>query len=139
MSGLAAWAGQYIGLRFSEHGRIRQDGVDCWGLARLIWQEQFGLAVPSYVDAYESTLAEDQLGRLVRGELGPWRPVAGGQEQPGDGVLIRMRGQPMHVAVVAGGGRMVHVEQGIDSVLEVYGDRRWRHRVLGFYRHEAMP
>jgi len=34
------WAGHYIGLHFREHGRTVA-GADCWGLVRLVLQEQF--------------------------------------------------------------------------------------------------
>lgn len=130
-----AWAAAYVGLPFKEHGRDR-GGVDCWGLFRLVMAERFALDLPSYADGYESTADAEELGRLIRGGLGPWRPVRWGHERAGDGLLIRMKAQPMHVAVVAAPGWMLHVEDGVDSSLERYDGVKWRRRILGVYRHE---
>ena len=134
---IAPWARQYFGIPFKPHGRDR-GGLDCWGLLRLVYMDQFGIDLPSFSERYASTEDEKELGRLISGELGPWRPVTGGEELPGDGVLLRVKGEPMHVGVVIGGGFMMHVMRGMDVARERYQSRGWRKRVLGFYRHEAM-
>ena len=130
------WVNSYIGLPFQEHGRDR-DGVDCWGLVRLVLADQFGTRLPSYADGYDSTEDAADIGRLIRGEMGPWRPVPPGQEQAGDVVLMRLLNQPMHVGVVVAPNWMLHIEDGIDACLEPYDGAKWRRRVLGLYRHDG--
>lgn len=60
------WAGHYIGLPFCEHGRD-SFGLDCWGLARMVLSEQFGVSVPSYTQNYSNTYDQTQLGALRLG------------------------------------------------------------------------
>ena len=133
---LPDWVNAYVGLPFKEHGRNRE-GVDCWGLVRLVLAERFGRRLPSYADGYASTGDAADIGRLIRGEMGPWRPVPERGEQAGDVVLMRLLNQPMHVGVVVAPGWMLHIEDGIDACLESYDGARWRRRVLGLYRHDG--
>ncbi len=130
------WVADYVGLPFRAHGRDR-DGVDCWGLARLVLAERFGLSLPSYAGGYASVEDAEDIGRLIRGEMAPWREVPRGDEQAGDVVLIRLMNQPMHVGVVVAQGWMLHIEDGIDACLERYDGAKWRRRTLGIYRHDG--
>ena len=47
MFGLPAWTADYVGLPFKEGGRDRQ-GLDCYGLLRLVINERFAGTVPEY-------------------------------------------------------------------------------------------
>lgn len=42
------WADDYVGLPFKFKGRTREEGLDCWGLVRLVLIEQTGIMYPSY-------------------------------------------------------------------------------------------
>jgi len=129
------WAGHYIGLRFKEHGRDIS-GVDCWGLVRLVLAEQFGIALPSYIREYDNTLRQDQIGALVERESQKWRIIKQGDELAGDVIVMRVRGAPMHVGLVLGDKHMLHIESGINSVIEAYTKPRWVDRIVGFYRYK---
>jgi len=133
---LPDWVNAYVGLPFKAHGRDR-DGVDCWGLVRLVLADQFGTRLPSYAGGYASVEDAEDIGRLIRGEMGPWREIVPGQEQAGDVVLMRLMNQPMHVGVVVAAGWMLHIEDGIDACLEPYDGAKWRRRVLELYRHDG--
>lgn len=128
------WVGHYIGLPFKDHGRDRK-GMDCWGLVRLVMAEQFGISLPSYSTDYDNTTREDQLAPLIAEERRHWIPVPHGEEKLGDVVVLRMRGQPIHVGLVIEKGRMLHAEVGIGVVLDSYISARWVLRVTGFYRY----
>ena len=130
-----AWAADYIGLPFREHGRDRT-GADCWGLVVLIASERFSLRLPSCVAGYASTRDADDVGRLVRGQMDLWREVPRGAEQAGDVVLMRLMNQPMHVGLVVARGWMLHIEEGIDACLERYDGAKWNRRVIGIYRFQ---
>lgn len=130
-----AWTRQWIGLPFRDRAR-GPDAFDCWGLLWAVLREEFGVEIPSYAEVSGETANRDQVRELFSKpeEVERWKEVPAGQEQPGDGILIRMRGQPWHVAVVAGEGLMLHVIVGANTCLESYRSSKWRRRILGFYR-----
>lgn len=131
------WAGRYIGLPFHDHGRDRS-GLDCWGLVRLVLAEQFGFALPSLVHEYERTTQVEKISALIlRESRAEWKLVISGTEQCGDVAVLRVRGAPMHVGLVLGDRQMLHIERGIDSVIEKYSAPRWADRVAGFYRYKG--
>jgi len=134
---LPDWVNAYVGLPFRAHGRD-QDGVDCWGLVRLVLAERFGCRLPSYAGGYASVEDAEDIGRLIRGEMGPWREVPHGAERAGDVVLLRLMNQPMHVGLVLAPSWMLHVEEGIDSCLDRYRSPKWHRRLMGLYRHESL-
>lgn len=136
MAEIPHWVADYVGLPFVEHGRVR-GAVDCWGLIRLVLAERFDVRVPSYVEDYTSTIDEDVLGRLIGRHMTSWREVTG-RERAGDVALLRVRGQPMHVGVVVAPKWMLHIERGIDSMVERYDGVTWAKRLIGVYRHEGM-
>ncbi|MFC7455456.1 C40 family peptidase, partial [Insolitispirillum peregrinum] len=110
---IPAWAAEYIGLPFSDHGRTR-DGVDCWGLVRLVLAEQFGFDVPSHDGSYRQTTDRDDLDRLISTERSSaWSAVPAGSEQAGDVVLLRCLGAACHVGLVVTPGIMIHAEVGL--------------------------
>lgn len=129
------WVSDYIGLPFETHGRSRK-GCDCWGLVRLVLEERFGQRLPCYGDMYDSTKAAAQIGRIVDLEKRFWQEIPAGKEKLGDVIVLRARGQPMHVGLVIGGGKMLHVVEGADSVFEPYDGFKWKNRVTGFYRYD---
>ena len=131
------WAGHYIGLPFKERGRD-MTGLDCWGLVRLVLHEQLDIQVPSYAHYYVSSTSEKQIGPLVRRESLNWKRVAVENSACGDVLILRMRGQPMHAALVLDHQYMLHIERGINSVLERYDSMRWRNRIVGVFRHQEM-
>lgn len=131
------WAGHYIGLPFKDHGRDGS-GLDCWGLARLVLLEQFGIALPSYAHEYSRTTAIDHISALIERESRRWQNIDLGHERCGDVVVLRLHGKPMHVGLVLGDQHMLHIERGIDSVIERYTGPRWKDRIDSFYRYQSF-
>ena len=140
------WAAEYVGLPWRTLGRARGDwrrhradpaiaGVDCWGVIRLVLEEQFRIAVPAYDGlGYRDRADRAEVARLIAGERGPWQPVVSGEERAGDVALFRVMGHACHVGAVVVSGWMVHVEEGIDSCLERYDGLAWGRRFMGAYR-----
>lgn len=150
-----AWAGRYIGLPFKERGR-GPDVFDCWGLARFMRFEETGVLYPSYVECYEQfddftkADAAEHIGRVILANMDDWeiveqpnhdptkgevQPLNLAKHRPFDCLLIRMKGQPWHVATVVAPGIMVHIEEGHDSVWDRYDSFKWRNRILEIRRH----
>lgn len=128
-----AWVGGYIGLSFRSGGRTR-DGLDCWGLVRLVLAERFGIDVPSYADAYGDAHRALDVAPLIDAHRDDWVAVPKGAERLGDAVLLRTKGWPMHVGLIVARGRMLHIEAGIASVIERLDSPIWRDRIVGVYR-----
>ena len=138
MTGLPAWINQYVGLPFAEHGRDRA-GVDCWGLVRLIYQEQFGVTLPSYAEAYRTTADAEEIGALVRKVTATsWESVPLPEARLGDVLMLRVRNQSMHCALVLTPPSFLHIQRGSDAVVERWDAWNWSKRISGVFRHEAM-
>lgn len=122
----------YVGIPFKEKGRDR-NGCDCWGLVRLVLAERYGFDLPDLSDGYATTKDAAAIVGLYDGEKSNWRKVE--QGQPGDVLVLRIKGRPTHVGLVIGEGRFLHVDRGIDATIERYDSPHWRNRVEAFYRH----
>lgn len=133
---IADWARHYVGLPWKEKGRDR-DGVDCWGLVRLCYAGVAAIDLPSYDDAYDSTIEREEIARLFRLGRTNWREITPGREEPLDVAMFALVGQQCHVGVVVGGGKFLHAEQGVGAVIESYRGLKWARRLRMFGRYEA--
>lgn len=121
----------YVGIPFKEKGRD-ESGLDCWGLVRLWYDKELGIELPSYIDVYQTTKDIEITETIKKEQAIKWESV----EKPvrGDVVLLRIKGLPWHVGIYLGDNRILHVEQGCDSVIENLGRSKWKNRILGYYR-----
>lgn len=129
------WWNNYLDIRFKEKGRTAM-GCDCWGLVRLIYQEQCSIPLPSYDDDYIATNNHEILSVLIDSESRKWNQVEKPHEF--DVVVLRLKGVPFHVGVVTRGGFMLHCSQGINTSHERLDSMRWKNRIIGYYRHESI-
>ena len=130
-----SWTNAFVGIPWKEMGRDR-DGVDCWGLFRLVYAEMFGIDVPSYTDSYHSPESNVEVGALIIDETAKdWIQV--GNPCEGDGILFDVKGEPSHTAIFIRTGSMLHVRRGTGSCVECYDGPIWTPRFLGFYRHPS--
>ncbi len=133
----------FIGVPYVDHGRSH-DGVDCWGLVHLVYDELLGIRLPDYRAFYGS--ANDQaevsalLGMAAAGQIAgaSWRPVPRGDWKPLDVVLIRMGRYASHVGILAGGGLFLHCLKGRAAVLEAVDSFHWGSAIKGAYRWTAQ-
>jgi cell wall-associated NlpC family hydrolase len=139
MEALPQWAADYVGLPYKTGGRAR-DGLDCYGLIRLVWLEQFGHeALDNRHVEWSSTEVTAAVGAYMAREAeAEYQEIPAGKERAGDAILIRMRGHPLHVGIVIASGYMLHVAESCDAVIEQYRRLAWERRILGFYRPNTL-
>jgi len=112
------WTDNYIGLPFLPDGRTR-DGLDCWGIVRLAYQEQRGIELPSYSGIYTMDTAEKlrEVAEMMERESIKWTQV----DTPQDFDVVRLRivGKlAFHVGLVV----------GLNSPV-------WAQKITGYYRY----
>lgn len=130
------WSSAYVGLPYKARGRNR-DGLDCWGLLRLVYAEQLGVALPSYIGAPD-TAERRELDALISGEAASWwQRVA--DPVPFDAVLFRVGPFAAHVGVVVTPGVMLHITRDDCAKLEAWTAPRWCSRLAGIYRRGVAP
>ena len=131
------WVGKYVGIDFADHGRTVDDGLDCWGLVCLVYEREFGIRLPSFAVVYKDTEDKPAISAMVTNETenDRWDKVPAGQEQVGDVVVMRFHGQPVHVGIVIGDNRFLHIMRGRNVTHEGYKTPRWERMVYGFYRY----
>ena len=128
------WAGRYIDLPYADKGRT-VDGLDCWGLARLIYRDQLGIELPSYLEGYTSAEEAAEVAALIEENKPLWHEVA--RPQPFDLVALRLKGHPMHCGVCVGQGRFIHVMLGTNVTVERLDSPLWAKRITGYFRHDS--
>lgn len=126
------WWNEYVGIHYQEKGRAK-DGADCWGLVRLVYQEQFNIALPTLLDEYE-TADKDSIAELVSITKEGWNQVD--NPSAGDVVVFNIIGQPVHVGIVTSPGMFLHVRRDQEAVIERLTTGVWKHRIVGFYKYE---
>lgn len=137
MADLPEWTADYIGIPH-EPGASSMEACDCWGLLRLAYNAHSGRVLPPYSGPVWRSRRQpyEPIGEAAAGYSEQFQPVASGEERLFDGILMRMKGIPIHCGLVVAPGWMLHVQQGADATIERYRPSLlWENRIVGFYRH----
>lgn len=122
---------KYIGLRYLDNGRT-ESGVDCWGLARLFYKQEYDIDLPSYSEEYSGG-TDARILQVVELYRDNWEEST--QPEAGDLCLFNMLGEPMHVGVYVGNNKFLHSRSGSDSVIESLSNLKWKNRFVAFYKY----
>jgi sulfur carrier protein ThiS len=122
---------KYIGLPYLDNGRT-QAGVDCWGLARLFYKDEFDIDLPSYSQDYIGG-TDPHITEVIDLYKNNWEDTT--TPNIGDLCLFNILGEPMHVGVYLGDNKFLHCRRGSDSVIESLSNIKWKNRFLGFYSY----
>ncbi|QND45195.1 C40 family peptidase (plasmid) [Rhizobium lusitanum] len=133
----AGWSNEFVGIPYVAFGRDRA-GVDCWGLAKLVFAEILGIELPSYIEQYTSQEERSELDALIGSAAGSEIWVGTVQAATFDIVVFRRGHMEAHVGIVVSPGLMLHTSADDHSRLEHYSSGRWAHRLTGIYRHFEM-
>lgn len=139
---IPSWASNYVGVPFLDGGESFE-GADCWGLLCMVLEREYGVLVndfecrPQYGTKPEEIEAVRRFGEMHT-KSSQWVKVRLHNIKPGDGILLRIAGLPMHVGIALGNWNMLHTEKGIGSCVEKFSSPLWRNRVIGAYRHADL-
>lgn len=125
----------YIQIPYVDNGRDKR-GVDCWGLARLFYWNEFGIILPSYTGEYSSAEEKKEVSDTINKHRGCWLEVQQGDETFGDIIILRLAGFPLHIGIILGNKKMLHTLKGCGTTIENYDSRIWKNRIFGFVRHK---
>lgn len=122
---------KYIGIPYAVKGRTEK-GVDCWGLVRLVYANEFGIDLPSLAEDYND---DDVVkAELIALHKEGWERV----EEPSDGdvILFKMLGYEAHVGVYVGDNTFLHCRENQDTVRESINNPIWKRRIVGAFRYK---
>lgn len=127
------WSAAFVGIPFADLGRTRE-GVDCYGLACVVYRERLGIELPTYAGGYVSSLERKEVASIIGGEADGalWERV----DDAGDCDLLVFKagGLERHLGLHAGiRGKMLHVARRDSSCLTAMTRKpdyilRWRGR-----------
>lgn len=125
------WTTKYAAIPYRKGG-LDEVGVDCWGLARMIYRDHLGVELPAFADAAQGE-SLDMAAEIAAQGRESWSRVE--EVKPFDIVLLRVDGAEKHLGVVVQPGEMIHAMDKVGVVVERYDTGRWKHRVSGVYRY----
>ncbi|MBX3622557.1 MAG: C40 family peptidase [Rhizobacter sp.] len=121
-SGLVLSAMHFLGVPYKRGGESSDDGFDCSGFTRHVYESTLGLMLPRKVDQQAKAAG---LAPVKRSDL-----------QPGDLVFFNtLRRTFSHVGIYVGDGKFIHAPKpGGEVRLEDMGVRYWAKRFTGARR-----
>lgn len=122
-----------------EGGGRTLEGADCWGLIVLLYKEIYGRDLPEFpsigVKDYRSVEQSEVTSKEITRLLGT-RPevekVISGSE--GDLLILRVLGEPVHIALAIDDKHMIHTGRTHGVVVENYMEQKWKSKIMGIYK-----
>lgn len=129
------WVRDYIGKPYADHGR-GPESFDCYGLVLAVLKKM-GINAPDYGSQYKHSEDDESVSKCIIGVSRGWTSVRLDQVNPGDILVLRVAGIPIHIAVVISKGLMLHTLRGRNSVVESYTSKAWQGRIQEVLRWTA--
>lgn len=132
------WTNDYVGIPFSLDGRTR-DGLDCWGLVCLVYQEQHGVTIPSYEGVFRDNEPGTMLTihKLMIEQRKQWRVV--GHIKPFDLISLRTGRHAFHVGLAVDAARFIHADDKAGAcIIEGINSPLWANRIECIHRHNSL-
>ena len=125
---------KYIGLPYASNGRD-ESGIDCWGLVRLFYKQEYDIELPSYTEEYAGAY-DSRILDMMDIYKNNWAQVT--QPEIGSVIVFNILGEPFHVGVYVGEDKFIHARDGMDSVLESVNSPKWSKRIEGYYKYSTQ-
>ena len=125
---------KYIGLPYASNGRD-ESGIDCWGLVRLFYKQEYNIELPSYTEEYSGAY-DTRILDMMDIYKNNWAQVQ--QPEVGSVIVFNILGEPFHVGIYVGEDKFIHARDGMDSVVESVNSPRWTKRIEGYYKYSTQ-
>ena len=132
-----SWSNAYVGIPYADLGRSVY-GCDCWGLARLVYGAELGIALPDYTDGYASAEEQADVASLIGQETSTSIWSRAEEHAAFDLLLFRHGRHESHVGIYIEPGVMLHMATDDQSKHERFEKGRWKARLVGGFRHSNM-
>lgn len=114
-----------LGTKFKVHGRSKEEGFDCYGLAiEVLRRNGIVLKDVFYDDLKNRKTVHDNLHCVIPS-------VKLEKPQRNCIIEISVHGEPLHIGVYIGNGMMIHTTSEKNVVIEPL--RRYKNKILGYY------
>ena len=113
------WWAKYIGIPFVELGRTKK-GADCWGLLRLVYEEELGLVLPEFT-AHAGNTDRAAIAAQSREAYSYFTKVE--EPQPFAAAVFISAVTFAHVGILVDRGKMLHTEKGKDACIEPWSPK----------------
>ena len=137
MAKMIKWT-KYIGIPYKHLGRSR-DGVDCYGLVILIFEEEYGIKLSpfEYSMDWQEHPEEDPINKY-RGE-DVWKEISLSNAKEGDVLLFRVGNCPVvnHIGIYMREGYFLHTHVGT-PVVAARLDNLWKDKLVQVVRHVSF-
>lgn len=129
------WTNKYSSVPYLDLGRSMA-GADCWGLVKLVYENELGITLPSYDGCYASTEERAEIAALVGEAKGnaTWHRVHG-EPKVFDVAVFRQGRLDTHIGVIVAASKMLHMANGKNAAIESIESGYWQVRLTGIYRH----
>lgn len=125
---------KYIGLPYASNGRD-ESGIDCWGLVRLFYKQEYNIELPSYTEEYSGAY-DTRILDMMDLYKHNWAQVQ--TPEVGSVIVFNILGEPFHVGIYIGEDKFIHARDGMDSVVESITSPRWAKRIEGYYKYATQ-
>lgn len=122
---------KYIKIPFMSHGRDF-NGCDCYGLVRLVIQEETGKILPDFWD-YSSANEIEIVSNLININRPNIPNIKKEKPDEMDIVLYKFKGYVSHMAVYVGNGRILHIISNTNANCVPVEHGILKGRVEGYY------
>lgn len=123
---------KYVGIPYLDKGRDPTIGLDCWGLSRYVYSEEFNIQLPDFSGEYTGDDTK-RISELISIHKESWEKVE--EPKPGHLILFRILGEDIHVGIYIGNNKFLHSIEGQYSAIERLDGHAWKNRISGFFKY----
>jgi len=127
-----SWVKKYIGIPFVSNGRT-VSGCDCYGLVRLVLDNEYRLTLPELSDNYTNALNVQETSMLFKEHL----PILAGKKittpEEKTVVVITEHGIAAHIGIFVGDGYILHTGIKTGSICQRNTHPALLGRIEGYY------